>query len=249
MSLTPISAGSLEALLAVQAIDTDLDRHHHRRATLPERAELVAIDVELATLEQRLSAARAARDSVAGEQSALETTLATVEARAKEVKKRLYGGSVSATRELQAMAAELDSLTARASELESRVLAVMGAWDPLDDDVTAIEGEKAARVAARAQAEVALEAGEADIDREIAILEAARTEAATHVPPDLAKTYEQLRRHLGGVGAARLVGARCGGCYLTLPATELDRLRHQGEGAISFCEQCGRILVPATRAR
>jgi predicted nucleic acid-binding Zn-ribbon protein len=249
MSLTPISASSLQALLAVQAIDTDLDRHRHRRATLPERAELVAIDAELATLEQRLSAARAARDSVAAEQLALERTLATVEARAAEVKKRLYGGSVSATRELQAMAAELDSLTARASELESRVLEVMGAWDPLDDGVTAIEGDKAARTAARAQLEETLAAGEAEVDAEIAVLDAARSEAATHVPSDLTRTYEQLRRHLGGVGAARLVGARCGGCYLTLPATELDRLRHQGEATLSFCEQCGRILVPATRGQ
>jgi predicted nucleic acid-binding Zn-ribbon protein len=247
MSLTPISAGSLEALLALQAIDTDLDRHHHRRATLPERAELVAVDNELAAVEQRLAAARAARDAVAGEQLALERTLATVEARAAEVKKRLYGGTVSATRELQAMAAELDSLTARASQLESRVLEVMGEWDPLDDGVTAIEADKAARAAARAQLEEALAAGEAEVDAEIAILDSARTEAATHVPADLAKTYEQLRLHLGGVGAARLVGARCGGCYLTLPATELDRLRHQGEDTLSFCEQCGRILVPANR--
>ena len=242
-----MSAGSLEALLALQAIDTDLDRHHHRRATLPERAELVAVDNELAALEQRLAAARAARDAVAGEQLALERTLATVEARAAEIKKRLYGGTVSATRELQAMAAELDSLTARASELESRVLEVMGAWDPLDDGVTAIEGEKAARMAARAQLEEALAAGEAEVDAEIAVLDSARTEAATHIPADLAKIYEQLRLHLGGVGAARLVGARCGGCYLTLPATELDRLRHQGEDTLSFCEQCGRILVPAHR--
>jgi hypothetical protein len=247
MSLTPISSGSLEALLALQAIDTDLDRHHHRRATLPERAELVAIDSELAALEQRVTAARAERDAIAGDQLALERTLATVEARAAEVKKRLYGGTVSATRELQAMAAELDSLTARASELESRVLEVMGAWDPLDDAVTAIEGDKAARMAVRAKIEEALAAGEAEVDAEIAVLESARTEAATRVPADLAKTYEQLRHHLGGVGVARLVGARCGGCYLTLPATELDRLRHQGEDTLSFCEQCGRILVPATR--
>jgi predicted nucleic acid-binding Zn-ribbon protein len=123
----------------------------------------------------------------------------------------------------------------------------MGEWDPLDDGVTAIEADKAARAAARAQLEEALAAGEAEVDAEIAILDSARTEAATHVPADLAKTYEQLRLHLGGVGAARLVGARCGGCYLTLPATELDRLRHQGEDTLSFCEQCGRILVPANR--
>jgi predicted nucleic acid-binding Zn-ribbon protein len=88
---------------------------------------------------------------------------------------------------------------------------------------------------------------EAEVDSEIEVLNSARAEATTAVPEDLTATYAQLRLRLGGVGAARLVGARCGGCYLTLPATELDRLRHQPPGTLSFCDQCGRILVPTTR--
>ena len=56
-------------------------------------------------------------------------------------------------------------------------------------------------------------------------------------------TYERLRAKLGGVGAARLVGPRCSGCHLTLPATELDRLRKGSPDALVFCDQCGRILI------
>jgi predicted nucleic acid-binding Zn-ribbon protein len=79
---------------------------------------------------------------------------------------------------------------------------------------------------------------------ELDALTTARAAAAADVPDDLLVTYDGLRRHLGGVGAARLVGARCGGCHLTLPATELDQLRHQAPGTLNYCEQCGRILVP-----
>jgi len=243
----PLTAPQLEALLALQGLDTDLDRAHHRRATLPERAELEAIDDELAALDQRLAVARAARDAVAGDQQTLEHTLAGFESRAVELKKRLYGGTVSATKELQAMSAELDSLTARVSELESQVLVLMGTWDPLDDRVTSIEGEKSSRLAARASVGERLVVREAEVDGEIEALSSARVEATARVPDDLAATYDQLRFRLGGVGAARLVGSRCGGCYLTLPATELDHLRHQPPGTLSFCDQCGRILVPTTR--
>ena len=35
----------------------------------------------------------------------------------------------------------------------------------------------------------------------------------------------------------------CGGCHLTLSAVELDRVRHQPEGTLVFCGECGRLLV------
>lgn len=247
MPLNRPPEGHLEALLALQGFDTDLDRCRHRRATLPERGEMVAIEAHLVALDQDLAVARAARDAVAGDQERLEQTLSVVEHRAADIKRRLYGGMVSATRELQAMSAELDSLTARASELESRVLEKMEDQEPLDARVAILEREKGSQLAAHATLEQALVAREAEVDAEVGVVNAARAEAAVGIPPDLVATYEQLRRRLGGVGVARLVGSLCGGCYLTLPATELERLRHQSPGTLSFCDQCGRILVPSYR--
>jgi uncharacterized protein len=245
--LTSLPDANVEALLAVQGLDSELDRAHHRRTTLAERAELVAIDTRLATGEQELVVARAQRDAVSERETSLEHTLAGVERRASEVKARLYGGTVSATRELQAMAAELDSLTARASELESRALEVMEEGEPLDARVQSLEGENASLVADRAVVGARLTAREAEVDAELEALMIARAEAAVPVPPELVAQYETLRQRLGGIGIARLVGSRCGGCHLSLPATELDQLRHQVPGTLNFCEQCGRILVPAHR--
>ena len=90
----------------MQGLDTELDRCRHRRATLPERTELAALDADLVSIDERLVVARAQRQAVAGDQERLEQTLAGVEHRAAEIKKRLYGGTVSATRELQAMSSE-----------------------------------------------------------------------------------------------------------------------------------------------
>jgi uncharacterized protein len=95
----------------------------------------------------------------------------------------------------------------------------------------------------RAEVEVRLDAAETEIDAEIEQVTAQRAEAVAGIPADLLAAYERLRTRLGGVGAARLVGSRCGGCHLTLPATELDRLRRGGPDALVFCDQCGRILV------
>ncbi len=242
--MTALSGVNLEALLAVQELDTDLDRGRHRLASLPELAQRAAIDTQLAALDQQLARARGERDVVAEVQHTLEHTLAAVESRAAELKKRLYGGTVSATRELQAMAAEVDSLTARASELESRVLETMEAREPLDARVVGIEGEKESLLEARAALEDQLAVRRGQVAAELDALNQARAAAAGDIPGDLLATYDRLRQHLGGVGAARLVGSRCGGCHLTLPATELDQLRRQPVGTLNYCEQCGRILVP-----
>ena len=45
-------------------------------------------------------------------------------------------------------------------------------------------------------------------------------------------------------GVARLVGSTCQGCHLTIPATEVDRIRRQPAGTLAFCDNCGAILVP-----
>ncbi|MDQ1398165.1 MAG: uncharacterized protein QOE07_548 [Acidimicrobiaceae bacterium] len=241
--MTTLTEANLEALLRVQALDTDLDRCRVRHASLPERAELAAIDSQLVALEQRLAAAQAERDVVADRQASLEHNLAVVESRAADIKKRLYGGTVSATRELQAMAAEVDSLTDRASELESRVLEAMDEREPLDASVDNIVGEKSSLLAARATVGERLAVREAEVAAETDALNSARAQAAANVPEELVVAYDRLRLRLGGVGIARLVGSRCDGCHLTLAATEIDHLRHQPSGTLNYCEQCGRILV------
>jgi predicted nucleic acid-binding Zn-ribbon protein len=238
-----LTAPQFDALLVVQDLDTALDQHAHRRANLPELAELAAVDSELAALEGRLAAARTRLDEVVGREDVLEAELAATEARIAQVNKRMYGGTVSASRELLAMAADVKSMEGRASELEERALEVLEEREPLDAEVLAVEGEKASLLAARAEIEARLAAALAVVDAEVDALNTQRATAVSAVPHDLLALYDRLRARLGGVGAARLVGSSCSGCHLTLPATELDQLKRQPPDALVFCDQCGRILV------
>jgi uncharacterized protein len=238
-----VTAAELGVLLSVQDLDTSLDQHRRRRAGLQERAELAAIDARLASAGERRDAAAARRDQVAARQDALERELSAAEARRAEINKRLYGGTVSATRDLQAMAAEVETLTTRASGLEDLVYQVMEEREPFDAEVADIDREIEHVAGARAEVEGRLVAAEAEIDADIELVTGQRAEAVAGVPADLLAVYERLRARLGGVGAARLVGPRCSGCHLTLPATELDRLRKGAPDALVFCDQCGRILI------
>ena len=232
-----------DALLRLQEHDTAVDQLRHRRATLPELAQLARLEDDLAALERMLAAVTAERDEVARRQKRLEDELAGVETKIADIRGRLYSGAVTVPRELQAMQAEVDALGRRRSALEDEVLEAMTEREPLDQQVADMEASGARHDQEGARLRAAVAEAQAGIDAELAAEAAAREEAAAGVTPDLSRLYEQLRARLGGVGAARLLNGRCTGCHLTLPATELDRIRHEPPDALIRCEQCGRVLV------
>lgn len=233
----------LEGLLAVQERDTTVDQLEHRRTHLPEHSELAAVEGRIAAVEARLAEVRAAREEVATRQERFEQESTHVEARIAEIEKRMYSGSVSASRELQAMAAEVESLRERHSSLDDHVLATMEEAEPLDEAIAGLLAERANHDADAERLRALIAEAEVAIEAELASERAARSEVAAAVPADLLATYEKLRSKLGGIGAARLVGPSCTGCHLTLPATELDRIKRGPADALVFCDQCGRILV------
>jgi hypothetical protein len=237
------TAPELGALLALQDLDTHIDKERHRRAHLPERAELT----ELQRMASDAGAARAelavTLDEVVSRQSAAERELKATEDRVAQVTVRLYGGTVTASRELQAMASDVEGLRKRASELEDRVLSLMEEREPLDSAVGELDKAIADLVGRQADVGERLARAETDVDAVLAGLEAQRPATVSAVPQPLVNAYERLRGRLAGVAVARLTGGRCDGCHLSLPAMELDRIRHQPPGSLENCEQCGRILV------
>ena len=240
-----MSATDFEALLALQDLDTHIDQEVHRKAQLPERAELAEIERLVGQAQAARSVLAAALGEVASRQEAAERELKVTEDRVVQVNRRLYGGTVTASRELQAMAEDVEGLKRRASELEDKALAFMEEREPFDADLAALDGKLAELTERQGDTLERLGAAETEVDASIARLAAQHPGAVEAVPKPLLTAYDRLRSRLGGVAVARLVGGRCDGCHLSLPAMELDRIRHQNAGSLETCEQCGRILVIA----
>ncbi len=238
-----MTGSELGDLLALQDLDTGLDQRRHRRSHLPERAELAAIDREAAELAATTAEATVGRDEIAGRQAAVEAELATTEERMASVNRRLYGGEVRASRDLQALAADVETLKGRASSLEDEVLELMELREPFETRLAAVSARTAALAERRLVTAEALALSEATVDEELDRLAKQRADAAASVPAELLGTYDRLRARLDGVAVARLVGNHCDGCHLTLPSMELDRIRHLAEREVVTCDQCGRILV------
>jgi uncharacterized protein len=233
----------LMGLLEVQLHDTSIDQLRHRRAALPERATLRQVESRLSSLEQRTKEVQTQRDELASRQADLEKQIESSKSRRAELERRMFGGQVSASRDLQAMDEETRHLGRHISELEDREIEVMEALEPLDGELQAGDSERDALENEAGRLRRAISEQEQSLDTDIAGQSAARASVAEGVPADLISRYEQLRKKLGGTGAARLVNGSCTGCHLALPAMEVDRIKRAPPDAIITCDQCGRILV------
>jgi hypothetical protein len=238
-----MSVDELHDLLAVQDLDTQADQLRHRRTHLPERARLDEVTTELRGVEADGVAVTAERDELARRQAELEAELADLERRMTDLDRRMRSGTISAPRDLQAMSAQIDGMKRRRSDLEDAELEILEALDPIEARVAELQDRWASLDRESAELRARVVDAERELDAELAGVVEARRTAAAPVPAELMATYERLRQRLGGVGAAPLVGASCGGCHLTLSAGALDRIRRAPADTVVTCEQCGRILV------
>lgn len=232
----------LGQLLVVQELDNTLEALRHRLGTLPERAALDVTQNAIAAIDRDLAVAEAPRRELEREQRRFEDEVSMLRARAEQENAKLYGGAVTAVRELQALQEEIDSLKRRAAQQEDRIIELMERIEPL---VASGAGMRASRDELEATAQrqtVARAEAEAAIEAELRAATDRRAAALADTPPDAFERYTLLRPGLAPSTVVRLVGNRCEGCPLAMPAMEVDRIRKQPAG-LAECDECGRLVL------
>jgi len=233
----------LHQLLEVQAHDTLADQLAHRKANLPERAELAAIQARRQAVVETIATRTTERSQLGVAQDRLEVDIATARDRVKAVESTLYGGSVSNPRELQALQDEIASLNRRVGLLEDEELAIMEQLEPVDAALAEATDEEVRLGAEVERLGMAVTIAEAELEQQLEANLVTRTEQAAQVPGPLLAEYESIRAQSGGIAVAALTAGQCGGCHMRLSSMELDRVKKQPADAIVHCEECGRLLV------
>ncbi len=231
----------LYALLALQVIDTRLDRAKAAIAALDTGSKTAAaFNAHKATSESLRSGANKAQS----EQKDAEMRLATIETKTAQVNKSMFSGTVTGSRELENLQRELEMLDRQKDDTEMKVLEAMEASGEAATTADASENALATLADQYRRTRAAYKERHAELTAETAAAEGERVAAATEVSPALLKRYEALRPKKQGVGATPLEsdGVSCGGCHTQLNTTLLDDLR--ASKYVQTCEYCGRILIP-----
>jgi len=236
-------SSSLARLLDLQELDIAIDQLRHRRANLPQRAELKRLAAATIDAAKTIQPVIDERSALARQEKRLEDDAATVNDKATSENKRLYSGSITSPRELQAIHEEIESLKRRQRDLEDHALDLMVQIEPLDTTIADSERGQRERDAQVEAITDQLTIAEAEIDAEVDSYAEKRAAVVAEVDPAVVVQYESLRKEFGGVAVARLEQGSCRGCHIKLSSVEFDRVKHEPIDAVVHCEHCGRILI------
>lgn len=230
-------------LLDVQQLDSTLDRLAHRRRTLPEHAQIEALETQVGDLDDKIVLAQTDDSDLGREQAKLETDIDVVRGRMSRDQQRLDTGQVGSPRELENLQSEVGSLRRRQSELEDAELELMERREEIGGVVKALAERRDEAVASLEAAVARRDEALAAIAEEETATKSARETLAAALPADLMALYEKLRASSAGVGAAALLRGRCEGCHLQLGTTDINAIRAAAPDEVLRCEECRRILV------
>jgi predicted nucleic acid-binding Zn-ribbon protein len=205
-------------------------------------AEISTLEAERTQLTDQVRDARIVVDDLTVEQTRADREVEQVKTRRERDRSRMDSGQITNPKDLERMQHELVSLERRISTLEDAELEVMEKLEEAQQVLDGL-GIRADDIDARlAELVAARDEKQAGIDASLAEVAASRGPATEDLPDDLMALYERLREQKG-IGAALLRARQCGGCQLTLDASELSRIRSAPADEVIRCEECQRLLV------
>ena len=229
------------SVLELAEIDAELSRLDHRAKHLDEQQRLDAAQSAHRDANDGLAALGIALEDLEGQIAKFESEIDGVRKREDRDRGLLDGGTVD-VKHVAELNHELETLQRRQGSLEDSLLEIMEHREALQEDreqqlarIDELQGDLATARAARDQALVLI-----DQSRHQAV--SRRDELASSLPADLLALYER-QRALGGAGAGRLQGRRCGACRIEIDRGELARISAAREDEVLRCPECSAILV------
>lgn len=234
--LTPV----IQALLILQ------DRDQKRLAL---EGQLKALPGDVARVEQKIAAEKAAIDLARNELRELETKKKALEieigsAEAKLAKYKTQQSMVKKNDEYQALGHEIETTTAQIGEFEGKELEIMYAIDEAKKKFAAAEAELKANIAGHEGRIRTLREREASLSAELKQAQGEVAGERAKVEPLKLRIYDRIAARNMPVVVA-LNGGKCGGCHLKVSSEVESAARGKGtDPALSLptCDQCGRVV-------
>ncbi len=230
----------IQGLLILQ--DRDVKR-------LGVEAQLKAIPGDIARVEQRIAAEKAAIDAARTEmrdleakKKVLETEIGSAEDKMGRYKTQQL--SVRKNDEYQALGHEIATTQAQISELEGKELELMYAIDEAKRKFAAAEAELKANISGHETRIKTLRERAASLTDELKSVQAEVAAARTPIGESRLRVYDRVAaRNMPAVVAIH--GGKCGGCHLKVSSEVESAARGKTLDAVTplpTCDQCGRIV-------
>lgn len=230
----------IQALLILQ--DRDIKR-------LGLEAQLKVVPSDIARVEQKIAAEKAAIDTARTEMRELEAKKKVLEteigsAEDKLGRYRTQQLSVRKNDEYQALGHEIATTQGQIGELEAKELEIMYAIDEAKKKFAAAEAELKANISGHESRIKTLREREASLSAELKSVQAEVAAARTPVDAMKLRVYDRIAVRSMPV-VVSIHGGKCGGCHLKVSSEVESASRGKGPDAatqVPVCDQCGRIV-------
>jgi len=229
--------GVTDLLHHLQAIDREWDEKARQyqavSGRLGDRSELDERRRSHEALTSELAATRARlRDA--------ELEMATLQTKTRETEEALYGGRITAPKELESLHKDLDVLRRRLSALEDTALEAMARVDELEEasrrDAEQLQGFEESQSRERD----GLASDYRALRARLKYLQDERARIRGQIDPATLRLYDELRATKGGQALSPLLDRICQTCRVTQPSHKAQVVV-AGDRVVT-CEGCGRIL-------
>jgi predicted nucleic acid-binding Zn-ribbon protein len=153
----------------------------------------------------------------------------------------LFSGRIKNPKELSSLQQEVELFKARRDQLEEKALGVIDQVEQAEAGVAKTNSELETLTADWQRQQKQLAEEKARLQTLLADLKQKWQRLSEQIEPETVEFYQQLRKGKG-TAVARVEQGICRGCRISLPTTDLQRVR--GKNLVQ-CSSCGRILFLA----
>ncbi|MCP5529668.1 MAG: hypothetical protein H7A44_04425 [Opitutaceae bacterium] len=228
----------LEKLLILQDRDT-------KRLGLA--AQIKAVPADVALVEQKIAAEKAAIDQARDELRHLESQKKLLEteigsAEDKLAKYRTQQLSVKKNDEYQALGHEIATMEGQVGELEGKELEIMYAIDAAKERFNAAEKVLRENISGHESRIATLKERETNLEAELAEVTAEVAAAREPVGEPALRVYDRIAARQMPV-VVPLQHGKCGGCHLKVSSEVESAARGKSaDTQLATCDQCGRLV-------
>lgn len=231
----------LKLLWQLQELEQEIARKETEIQNISSVNAYRACKKEVAALQDSLRRQAETMDAARKKMRRAELDLRNINGAIADLNKKLYGGAVHNTRELEGMEKKVLSMRAEQSAIEDNILTIM---EELEKDEfksselgreTEAEQERLQQVKTQAQKDMQLARQELDD------LNKRCESIMQRVEAPLLQKYRELKAKMHGQCISLVQNSFCGICNVSLPSAFRARILTPGQ--LVFCENCGSLLV------
>ena len=228
-------------LAELQFIDNAITARNSEMEKLKDHTELKKAFDKLEENKVRLAGIQENFHEIDIKRKKLEDTVGSNEEKIKSNEQKLFGGSITDSKELSNYQSEIGSLKSSNSKMEDEILELMEKQEEVEPIIDGLKKEISGLDELVKRIRNEIEEKAESLKHNIEGLKHRREDVASRIPQDELKRYNDVKAKKGGIPVSVIKDNFCGVCNMEVPHTDMEKM--VDSDTLYKCPLCGRLSV------